>query len=695
MTSPAIKVKICEVFLTNIDWNNPQVPTGICQKCRFDLDKSPTDVLFDYSTIAIPPLAPGANCECLICSQVYPDTQATKGGNHRANVSPIGEFLLAKKGRKAKELDEQELQDSPDFPPNTPPKLVDSWYCPRCKISIPKNEKHDKCSKPEMRKRMVDMTLEHPKSGSMAAAALLKHKPASPKGTLYLSQQKGGPKLPVSIGHAASKESPKIISTSSISSMQKEMNLSNNQTKSLTIMLNDCSGKKIVETGTRAKLANRAHKIAHFHARSEVTVQGEKHPALHITNLDSFVEHVLDERGLKLSDVIIRISLDFGQKSLKLSMNIIDMTAQEDLMHYKNPRKTRRLGHFKDSGVQKIFILAEVEGLDESHEAFHELFNLINVGETPFANACDFKAGNILAGVQSAMATYSCLYCEALNDRDGHGLDTLGTMRTIKNVTDHNRDWLLSKGKKSDKQHKKDLKFFKSCIHKPILFGKPTDQILDHIAPGELHIHLGITAYLVTRLRATVTRNNKDRVNVSPIVEVNWVDKWLDKIGITRNEYGKHELNGNHCQIILDSADQLWTESQNLQQWDVQPIVDAVRALGKVVHTCFGMELIEGWEAYITAFAQSWEELKDFYRDVDINEDESKIMYTEKVHVLIYHVPQFCKRYNSGLGVWSEQAGESLHSKRRKHKENYANVGKHILQDKELWALIDFNSKQI
>ena len=391
---------------------------------------------------------------------------------------------------------------------------------------------------------------------------------------------------------------------------------------------------------------------------------------------------MLEKRGLNLSDVVVRLSLDSGQGSLKISLNIIDMVTCETLVHFGKPRrtrKTRRLGEFKDSGVQKIFILAEADNLNESHVAFEKLFELINVGEIPYTNACDFKAGNLLAGIQCAAASYACLYCEALNDRDGHGLDTLGRMRTIENVTKNNDDWIKSKGNKSDARHKKDLHLYKSCVNKPILFGEPADLILKHIAPGELHIHLGLTAYLVDRIRRIWPQ----------------VDSWLDSIGITRNDYGKHELNGNNCETIIDNADQLWSETQRYCKFELIPLVDVMRAFADVLHSCFGMKLLEGWESDIKHFEKKWEELVEHFDTYPFEEDQSKIMYFEKVHILIHHVPQYCTMYNTGLGVWSEQAGESLHKKRRKHRENYRNVGKHIVEDRELCSLKDFNGKQI
>lgn len=52
------------------------------------------------------------------------------------------------------------------------------------------------------------------------------------------------------------------------------------------------------------------------------------------------------------------------------------------------------------------------------------------------------------------------------------------------------------------------------------------------------------------------------------------------------------------------------------------------------------------------------------YIDLDVN-------VTPKVHAVIWHVPQFCARFNEGLGRCSEQAGESVHHDFAKTWENY------------------------
>ena len=57
---------------------------------------------------------------------------------------------------------------------------------------------------------------------------------------------------------------------------------------------------------------------------------------------------------------------------------------------------------------------------------------------------------------------------------------------------------------------------------------------------------------------------------------------------------------------------------------------------------------------YIAEFKDAWKDLVDAYPD------DFKFFY--KVHVLVCHVPEFVRRHGP-LGPYSEQAGESLHSR--------------------------------
>ena len=65
------------------------------------------------------------------------------------------------------------------------------------------------------------------------------------------------------------------------------------------------------------------------------------------------------------------------------------------------------------------------------------------------------------------------------------------------------------------------------------------------------------------------------------------------------------------------------------------------------MNSCFGQTLDVDYRQNIEAF-------KACYMELSIN-------VTPKVHSLLYHVPDFCDETSSGLGVYSEQASESVH----------------------------------
>ena len=56
-------------------------------------------------------------------------------------------------------------------------------------------------------------------------------------------------------------------------------------------------------------------------------------------------------------------------------------------------------------------------------------------------------------------------------------------------------------------------------------------------------------------------------------------------------------------------------------------------------------------------FEKAIDDFLDFFIDLEI-----KIKST-KLHILFCHVKEFCKKNGYGLGVYSEQAGETIHSR--------------------------------
>ena len=70
--------------------------------------------------------------------------------------------------------------------------------------------------------------------------------------------------------------------------------------------------------------------------------------------------------------------------------------------------------------------------------------------------------------------------------------------------------------------------------------------------------------------------------------------------------------------------------------------IGALQAFNKVRISCFGQILSPGYKRDIANFEKAYKKLN--------------ISVTNKVHILIDHVPQFCDRVQKGLGFFSEQA---------------------------------------
>ena len=80
----------------------------------------------------------------------------------------------------------------------------------------------------------------------------------------------------------------------------------------------------------------------------------------------------------------------------------------------------------------------------------------------------------------------------------------------------------------------------------------------------------------------------------------------------------------------------------------VEKVRDIVEALNTLRMACFGQTLDPDYKTYIRSFADAYVKL-----GIDV---------TPKVHAVLVHVPQFLDQNpGHGLGLWSEQASESVH----------------------------------
>uniref|UniRef100_A0A1I8HHF9 DNA helicase n=1 Tax=Macrostomum lignano TaxID=282301 RepID=A0A1I8HHF9_9PLAT len=146
----------------------------------------------------------------------------------------------------------------------------------------------------------------------------------------------------------------------------------------------------------------------------------------------------------------------------------------------------------------------------------------------------------------------------------------------------------------------------------------------------KLHIMLGVTNKLLDQLNSA------------------WGDdkayKWAHSAGICREQYHGGCLEGPACVRLLLKAQEL---KSNLPS-RLQGYASALMAFDAVRQACFGQQLMSDFCQKIAQLESCCAELK--------------LVPTPKMHALFHHVPEFCERFNSGLGTFSEQAVESAHS---------------------------------
>lgn len=198
-----------------------------------------------------------------------------------------------------------------------------------------------------------------------------------------------------------------------------------------------------------------------------------------------------------------------------------------------------------------------------------------------------------------------------------------GENRTISGCLKNFECW----GKSGSK--KKDTKRFKSCIHQPIFQDSENEIILYKLPPPELHLMLGAVNSITNNMLQEVESTAND---------------FFRKCNVHREvRRGCTGFDGNSCRNILKKIDEL-RKSPDIR---CLKYVRVLKDLDNVVKDCFGKELKPSYKASISQFKKS-------YLDLDIS-------VTPKIHAIFFHVPKFCETMNVGLGVYSEQAFESVH----------------------------------
>ena len=633
-------------------WKQEKHPLALCSTCWTHLCKLRDANFQDPKGIwskwviheAIPlPDSQETSCVCKIC-------KAAHRGRHEEN--PFG-TKPAKLGR----------------PPVLPSSPVLS--CPDCGKPATKGDGHT-CKASDVVASMKRMAQKVPKAGQMFAAELIQSLPGSPeKGTKRLTRSRGGFPLQVTVptpGPSKEQNSGSKLSSEKVAAWEATTNMSTNMRNESISFLNKSSETRIFQRNIKAKILRLKAEIKKYFTVTRYETDGKTYPIAHVKDMESYLDFILEKRGpealhryLVEGEMMNRFSLDSGGNFLKLSLNLIDMVNARD------PDRQAQLSGFHDSGLKGLHIVAIVEDLKESHEAFEEFFRLVKLEKVPFWIAADFKVDNFLAGIQACSSTYACPFCNSTI----HEFDTAGSPRTIRRIRQKRDDWVSV-----DKANPKKLIKHEGCEHYPALPGRGLDkdeEILDIIAPGELHLVLGIVNKVLSEIR------------------VGWksgIDEWFGSLSLDKKGYQFEDtdFNGRNCSTVLSEVGSLIQETQRAGMFWIQPHLRTLQVLRKVVDACFGFVLDPNYAAYIAEFKNAWQALVDAY--------PHQFKFHYKIHILVCHVEEFIKR-RGPLGPYSEQSGESLHGRWGTHWPRYKNLPRMTPEERLLNALVDFEYRHL
>ena len=158
--------------------------------------------------------------------------------------------------------------------------------------------------------------------------------------------------------------------------------------------------------------------------------------------------------------------------------------------------------------------------------------------------------------------------------------------------------------------------------------------------------------------------------------------EWPSSLHIPIQPFHGGHFNGNDCMKFLRGVSklQLLSEKENFVQ--AHGFIQTITLFKDVVTSCFGQNLDPDYESKIAQFQQSYIKLP--------------ISVTPKAHAVFFHVLQFIKTKKMGLGLFSEQATEALHSNFKVHWDRYKRDSSHPDYTKHLLKCVtEYNSKKI
>ncbi|KAJ6646342.1 hypothetical protein Bhyg_01553, partial [Pseudolycoriella hygida] len=286
------------------------------------------------------------------------------------------------------------------------------------------------------------------------------------------------------------------------------------------------------------------------------------------------------------------------------------------------------------NGVNRLILLCVVPEIKETYEDVRILWNLTNLNKIPHKFVSDYKLLLIIIGQQTATSTYPCPFC----------LVTLGTLRSGE---------CGNQIPCSEEGSAAGLHISEECL-KLKTFGDIKES-------HHKFSNINFDKRFAETCHSTVHLPLFEEPDDMPVIEKAVIPELHEIQGIN---YHGEKFESNACRRLLKESDKL-NDKDVLQEtpiWEIVPFIELLKALDKLVNASFKSErLNEEWHRHLTTVKRIF--------------PATNLSFTLKIHVLWEHLEHGIHYLNgNSLGMWSEQAGESVHREFLKYWSKYQKI---------------------
>lgn len=532
------------------------------------------------------------------------------------------------------------------------------------------------CQKSDASKNLLDVVMKAPKlARQQLVASLLRDLTCgvnpTPTGQFELSLPTRGRPLSVTVGSIKNPpEPPRQMSGQALLDMQVDLDLSNRAlTRGVAPAIRQNIRRRAIEPNLPEFVAERSNMLNDFYTGTRepfvVKTDGHGNPVewsdrpFVYAKVPEVIEFVNRVRNNNPATTLAKVMADGGGNSFKVCLSLIpadierptrptseviedesDDSADEgrptveprppgrvESLERKRPARAKK-AQPKDTGVNKLIIIAIVPQILEHRDNLERVFTAIELDKSDAVFVADMKIYAPTLGLSGFTSKHPCLWCDVTKE----ALETVGTPRSFGDIRMWNTKFVDAGGNKANAQ------FFCNCVNRPLFEFVDDDMLvlLKCLLP-EFHLMEGNFNTMYKGLIEVWGLTNTQR--------------WPTALGVMREEYHDGNFAGNPCKILLSekSLQKLTDLAGNDSR--VLAFIEAFRALNAMVDECFG--LYYNPDVDHKALANTYRE-----KYLALN-----ISVTPKAHAVMFHVVEFMDIVEDSLGIYAEQACETLHSK--------------------------------